>query len=125
MKILIMCVNKTVKYYIGCARKPDGFWNLKTSLPATRRFHTDSCAQCCLEFSWDGNVATWVNKIFHFAFKRYLISKTVRYIWGTLYMKEKKSTSASQFFDVCGFTVVVICAFGNKFQITICFFNVT
>jgi len=34
---------------------PNGFWNLKPSLPATRHFHTDShCAQCCLEFSWDG-----------------------------------------------------------------------
>jgi hypothetical protein len=30
----------------------DGFSNLKTSLPATRRFYTDSHrAQCCSEFS--------------------------------------------------------------------------
>jgi len=50
-----------------------------------RRFHTDSHrAQCCLEFSWDGNVSTCVNKIFHFAFKRYLISKTVSCFWCTL-----------------------------------------
>jgi hypothetical protein len=32
-----------VVYYTECARKPDGFWNLKTSLSATRRFrNTDS-----------------------------------------------------------------------------------
>jgi hypothetical protein len=43
--------------YTEWARKSDCFWNLKTSLPATRRFHTDSHrAQCCLEFSWHENV---------------------------------------------------------------------
>jgi hypothetical protein len=53
-----------------CARKSDGFWNLKNSLPATRRFHTDSHrAQCCLEFSWDRNVSICVNKLFHFCLK--------------------------------------------------------
>jgi hypothetical protein len=35
--------------YTGCIRKSDSFWNLKTILYATRRFHTDSHrAQCCL-----------------------------------------------------------------------------
>jgi len=47
-------------------------------LPATRRFHTDSHrVQCCLEFSWDGTVSVYVNEFFHFALKRYFISKTV------------------------------------------------
>jgi hypothetical protein len=72
--------------YIACARKVDDFWNLKTSLPATLRFHTDSHrAQCCSEFSWHGNVSVCVNKFFHFALKHYFISKTVRCFWRILY----------------------------------------
>jgi hypothetical protein len=67
----------------SASETPDGFRNLKTSLPATQRFHTDiHRAQCCLNSPW-----TWecicVNKFFHFALKRYLISKTVRYFWST------------------------------------------
>jgi hypothetical protein len=68
-----------------CARKPDGLWSLKTSLPATRRSLTDSHrAQCCLEFSCHGNVSICVNKIFHFALKSYFILKTVGCFWRTL-----------------------------------------
>jgi hypothetical protein len=38
------------------------FWNLKTSLTATRCFHAGSHrAQCCLEFSWHGNVSVLMN----------------------------------------------------------------
>jgi hypothetical protein len=65
---------------------PDGFLNLKTSLPAMQRFHTDSHrAQCCLEFSWHVNVSICVNEFFHFALKRYFSSKTFRCFWRTLY----------------------------------------
>jgi len=72
--------------YTECAGKPNGFWNLKTSLPAMRRFRTDSHrAQCCLEFSWHGNVSICGNKCFHFALKRYFISKTVRCFWHIFY----------------------------------------
>jgi hypothetical protein len=71
--------------HIECARKPNGFWNLKTILHAFQRFHTESHrAQCCLEFSWHGNISICVNKFFHFALKCYFISKTVRYFWRTL-----------------------------------------
>jgi len=70
----------------GAPETSDGFWNLKTSLPATQHFHTDNhCSQCCLEFSWHGNVSICVNKFFHFALKHYFISKTVRCFWCTLY----------------------------------------
>jgi hypothetical protein len=69
-----------LQHCYGCARKSDGFWNLKASLPATRRFHTDNHrAQCCLVFSWHGNIIFCVNKCFHFAIKLYFISKTVRF----------------------------------------------
>jgi hypothetical protein len=65
---------------IGCTRKSDGFWSLKTSLPDTRRFHTDSHGvHCCLEFNWHGNVSICVNTFFQFALKRYFISITVRF----------------------------------------------
>jgi hypothetical protein len=76
-------------HYIGCARKSHSFWNLKICLPAMQYFHTDShCAQCCLEFSWHENVSICINKFFHFALKRYFISKTVRCFWHTLYKKK-------------------------------------
>jgi hypothetical protein len=39
----------------GAPKTPDGFWNLKISVPATRRFQTGRHhVQRCLEFSWDG-----------------------------------------------------------------------
>jgi hypothetical protein len=73
-------------HYTGTPETPDGFWNIKTSLPATRCFHIDSHhAQCCLEFNWHGNVSICDNKFFHFALKRCFISKTVRCFWSTLY----------------------------------------
>jgi hypothetical protein len=51
------------------------FLNLKTSLPAMRRFHTDTHrTQCCLEFRRHGNVSICVNKFLHFALKRYFIT---------------------------------------------------
>jgi hypothetical protein len=66
---------------------PNGFLNLKTSLPTMQCFHTDRHhVQCCLEFSWDGNVSVCVNKFFHFALKCYFISKTVRCFWHTCIM---------------------------------------
>jgi len=49
-----------------CARKSDCFWNVKTSLPATLRFHTDSHrSQCSLNSprTWE---CTCGNKFFHF-----------------------------------------------------------
>jgi hypothetical protein len=76
------------QYNIGCAKKPDGFWNLKTNFPATRRFHTDSHrVQCYLEFNWHGNLSIWVTNFFHFALKRYSVWKIVRCFWRILYTK--------------------------------------
>jgi hypothetical protein len=58
-----------------------------------RRFHTDiHRAQCCLEL-----VETWeyvrVNNFFffHFALKRYFVSKTLRYFWLILYKEMYKN----------------------------------
>jgi len=71
--------------YTTCARKPDGFWNLKTSLPATRRYRTVShCAQSCFEFSWHGNVSVLI--MFYICQNSYFVLKTVRYFWRTLYI---------------------------------------
>jgi hypothetical protein len=71
----------------ACARKSNGFWNLQTSLPATRCFLTDSHpAQCCLKFSWHGKVSVCIGKFFHCILKHYFISKTVRCFWHTLHI---------------------------------------
>jgi hypothetical protein len=90
-RLCVMCLSferqSTISLpYIGCARKSNSFWNLKSSLPATRRFHTDSYrAQRSLEFSWHGNISFCVNNFFHFALKRHFISRTVRCFWCTPY----------------------------------------
>lgn len=44
---------KLYSYIQGAPKTPQGFWNLKTSVPVTRRFHTNRHhVQWCLEFSW-------------------------------------------------------------------------
>jgi len=64
---------------------PDGFWNLKTSLPATQNFHTDSHrAQCCLKFSRDGVTFTYQLLTLHYI-------KTVYTILGQNYTESSPS----------------------------------
>jgi hypothetical protein len=70
-----------------CVRKPNGFWNFKTSLLTMLRFHTDSHrAQCYSESSLHGNVSICANNFFRFVLKLYFISKTVRFSGASIHV---------------------------------------
>jgi hypothetical protein len=65
--------------YTGAPEAPDGFLNLKTSFPATRRFHTVIVHGVVWSLVQMERWLICINKFFHLALKRYLNSKTVRF----------------------------------------------